>query len=136
MVYFFVWLTSLSMIISKSIHVAANGILSFFYDWVASIVYMYHKILTHSFVNGQLSCFHVLVVALFSAAMNKWYLFKLEFSPDICPGVELLDHMETLFLVFKGTSILFFIVAAAIYILTKSAGGLPFLHIFFSFCFL
>jgi len=32
MVYFFVWLTSLSMIISKSIHVAANGILSFFYD--------------------------------------------------------------------------------------------------------
>ena len=28
------------------------------------------------------------------------YLLKLEFSPDICPGVESLDHMETLFLVF------------------------------------
>ena len=94
---------------------------------------MYHKIFIHSFVNGQLSCFHVLVILLFSAAMNKWYLFKLEFSLDICPGVELPDQMKTLFLVFKGTSILFFIVAAAIYILTKSVGGLPFLHTFFSF---
>ena len=28
------------------------------------------------------------------------YLFKLEFSPDICPGVELQDNRVTLFLVF------------------------------------
>ena len=29
------------------------------------------------------------------------YLFELEFSPDICPGLGFLDHMVTLFLVFK-----------------------------------
>ena len=28
------------------------------------------------------------------------YLFRPYFSPDICPGVELHDHMITLFLVF------------------------------------
>ena len=31
---FSLWLTSLSMIISRSLHVAANGITSSFYDWV------------------------------------------------------------------------------------------------------
>ena len=35
------------------------------------------------------------------------YLFGLEFCLDICPGVGLLDHMVTQFLVFWGTSILF-----------------------------
>ena len=30
MTFLFVWLTSLSIIISRSIHVAANGIISFF----------------------------------------------------------------------------------------------------------
>ena len=28
------------------------------------------------------------------------YLFKLEFCPDMCPGVGLLDHMVALYLVF------------------------------------
>ena len=46
-------------------------------------------------------------------------LFKLQFCLGICPGVGLLDHMATLFLVFWGTSILFSIVAALIYIPTK-----------------
>ena len=36
------------------------------------------------------------------------HLFKLWFSLDIGPGVRLLDHMTTLFLVFGGNSILFF----------------------------
>ena len=56
------------------------------------------------------------------------YLFELWFSPDICPGVELQDHMVTLFLLFKGTSILFGIVAAPVYIPTNSVVGSPFLH--------
>lgn len=43
---------------------------------------------------------------------NKILLFKLEFSPDTCPGVELLGRMATLFWVFWGTSILFSLVAA------------------------
>ena len=51
--------------------------------------------------------------------------FKLVFSffSRYISGVELLDHMVTLFLVFRGTSILFSIVAAPIYILTKSEQG-------------
>ena len=56
------------------------------------------------------------------------YLFRSCFSPSICPGVGLQDYTVVLFLVFKGTSILFSIVAAPIYILTNSAGGLPSLH--------
>ena len=57
------------------------------------------------------------------------YLFELVFScfSDICPGVGLLDHMVVLFLVFLGTSILFSIVAAPIYIPTNGVGGVPFL---------
>jgi len=39
--------------------------------------------------------------------------------------IGLQDHMEALFLVFKGISILFFTVAAAIYIPINSVGGLP-----------
>ena len=56
------------------------------------------------------------------------YLFELWFSLDICPGVELLDNMVTLFLVFKGTSKLFSIVCVSIYILTNSVGGFLFPH--------
>ena len=33
------------------------------------------------------------------------YPDELWFSPDICPGMELLGHMVTLFLLFQGTSI-------------------------------
>ena len=53
------------------------------------------------------------------------YLFKLEFLSflDICPGVGLLDHIATLFLVFKLISILFSIVTLPIYIPTTSAAG-------------
>ena len=40
---------------------------------------------------------------------------------DICPGVVLLDHITTLFLVFWETSILLFIMTLPIYIPTQSA---------------
>ena len=42
------------------------------------------------------------------------------------PGVGLLDHMVTLFLVFQGTSIMFSIVAVSICIPTESARVFPF----------
>ena len=53
-----------------------------------------------SSVNGCLGCFHVLAIVN-SAAMNTevHVSFELWFSPDICPGMELLDHMVALFLV-------------------------------------
>ena len=61
------------------------------------------------------------------------YPFELEFSSfsDISSGVGLVDHMVTLFLVFKETSILFCIVAAPVYIPINSVGGFPFCHTLF-----
>ena len=50
-------------------------------------------------------------------------LFELWFSQGLCPEVGLLGHMVVLLLVFKGTSILFSIVAVSIYIPTNSARG-------------
>ena len=55
--------------------------------------------------------------------------------PDICPGVELLDHMATLFLVFWGTFLLFSLMAASIYVSTSSVGGFPMSSPVFSICF-
>ena len=70
-------------------------------------------------------------------SVNHWtareapiYLFELEFLSfsDICPGVGLLDHTVTLFLVFEEASILFSVVAAPVYIPTNGVGGFPSLH--------
>ena len=51
----------------------------------------------------------------------------LRFSPDVCSGVGLQDHMITPFLVFKEISMLFSLVAAPVYIPTNNVGGFPFL---------
>ena len=92
---------------------------------------MCYIIFIHSSVDGHLGCSHVLAIVN-SAATN---LFKLEFFPDTCPGVGLLDHRVALFLVFKETSVLFSIGAAPIYISTNSVGGFPSLHILSKTCY-
>ena len=51
------------MIISRSIHVAANGIISFFLKAEKySIVYMYYIFFSHSSVDGHLGCFLLLTI--------------------------------------------------------------------------
>ena len=58
------------MIISRSIHVAAIDIISFFFmAEYYSIVYIYHIFSIHSSVDGRLGCAHVLAIVN-SAAVN------------------------------------------------------------------
>ena len=55
----------------------------------------------HLFLHGQLGCSHVLAIVSFAVSTQRCMnLFKVYFFPDICSGLELLDHMETLFLLF------------------------------------
>ena len=56
-------------------------------------------------------------------------LFQLWFPQGVCPVVGLLGHTVVLLLLFKGTSLLFSIVAVSIDIPTNSARAPPFLHI-------
>ena len=86
-----------------------------------------------------LDCFRVLTVVS-SAAMNigAHVSFSIMFPQGICPVVGLLGHIVILFLVFKGISMLFSIVAELVCIPTKSIKGFPFLHILSdgnSFCY-
>ena len=63
--FIFHFLGSLSMIISRSIHVAANGIVLFFCGWV-----VFHcTFFIRSALDGHLGCFHVLTIVS-GAAMN------------------------------------------------------------------
>ena len=72
MVFVFFWLTSLSMRIFSSIHVAAYGIsLFFFMAEKYSIVYLHHLVFIHSSVSGHLGYFHVLTIVK-STALNMW----------------------------------------------------------------
>jgi len=91
-----VLLTSLSMIISRSIQVAANGIISFFFWWLGNIpLYMFnHIFFIYSSVNEHLGCFHVLAIVN-SAALNigMHVSFWISFFSGYMPRVGLLDHM-------------------------------------------
>ena len=96
-IFFSLWLTSLSMIISRSTHVAANGIISVqSFLWPSSIplyvcTSLYPCICLWTY--RLLPCLgYYKIVPLWT--LGCMYLFELELSPfpDIFPGVGLLNH--------------------------------------------
>ena len=82
----FLWLTSLCMTVSRSIHFSENGTILFLClgEW-CSTVNMYHISLIHSSVSGHLNSFCVLAFVN-SAAMNISAAFP---SPGDLPNPEM-----------------------------------------------
>ena len=57
------WLASLCTVLSGSIHVVPDCLISFFCmaeSYTVSIIYMYHTFLIHLSLDGHLGCFHIL----------------------------------------------------------------------------
>ena len=67
-------------------------------------MYVYHIFFISSSVDGYLGCFHLLAIVN-SATMEievciSFQISGLLFFLDIYPGVEFLDHMVVVFLIF------------------------------------
>ena len=102
------------------------------------IIKIYHTF-THSSVDGQLGCLYILAI-IKNATVNIEVHTSFQINVFILfwyiPGSRIADHMIVLFLVFWGTSILFSIIAAPIYISNNSVLGVPFLHTLINICYL
>ena len=71
--------------------------------WLNSIlVYRYHIFFIHSSVDMQFACFHILATvtkAAMDIGVHLFFELMFLFSSAIHSGVDLMDHMEALFLV-------------------------------------
>ena len=130
------WLTTISIMPTRFIHIVAN-------DRTSLFVYAFYIYATISFPYSLMNNldFSYILLVVNNATMNMWMPISIWKNAFIsftymCPGVELLDHMILLFLIFWGISILFPTTAVPIYLRTNSVQGLPFLHIIFSTCYL
>ena len=99
---------------------------------------MCHIFFIHLSIHGHLDFFHTLaIVNNVSAYMGVHISFWVSvfcFLWINTQKVELLHHIVVLFLILGGIPILFYIVAAPIYIPTNSAEKFPFPHILTNTC--
>ena len=81
---------------------------------------MHHVFFIRSSVDGHLGRVYVLAIVNIAAVnIGVHFSFQIMVFSGICLRVGLLGHMVILFLVFWGTSILFSVVTAPVYILTN-----------------
>ena len=100
MIFASLWLISLSMIISGTMHIAENGIISFFFMSNCPLsVHICVPYLLYTFIYQWTFRLLPVFAIINSAAVNMGgtYLFKLELSLDICPGMGLQYHTITVF---------------------------------------
>ena len=101
MVFVCFWLTSLSMIISNCIHVAADDYFILFYGWVVfHCIYVPH--ILYTFICWWFRLFPCIDYCEQCCYEHRVHVsFGIIVLSSICSGVGFLDHMVILLLVFK-----------------------------------